>query len=227
MPIYKKVNKDFFKVWTPKMSYILGFFAADGYMTLNKRGAYFWNIQITDKKLLEDIRRTIGSNHKISVRIGKVNERPLYRLQIGSKKMYYDLLALGFNQGKTKSLAVPNVPAIYFRDFVRGYFDGDGNVWSGHIHRNRPSNTLIITVVFTSSSFQFLSEIRRRLRLFMIFKGVLSKGKGNYYRLVYSIRDSLKLHDFMYNHPILAKDDIFLQRKRIIFEKYLKIRMRP
>jgi hypothetical protein len=224
MPIYKYVNKDFFKTWTPNMAYILGFFAADGYMTKNKRRAHFWNIEITDGDLLESIKEVIQSDHKISPRPRGENELQIYRLQIGSKEMYSDLYSLGFTQGKTKSVAVPEVPAEYFRDFVRGYFDGDGCVWSGYVHRDRPRKSLVIRVIFTSCSEKFLREIRRRLRLFLIFDGVLSKGKGNYYRLTYSIRDSLKLHDFMYNHPILDTDALFLDRKRVIFENYLKMR---
>jgi len=224
MPIYKYVNKDFFKTWTPNMAYILGFFAADGYMTKNKRGAHFWDIGITDKDLLFSIKRVIQAEHKISACPRKGNEKTLYRLQIGSKEMFNDLLNLGFTQGKTKSLAVPEVPAVYFRDFLRGYFDGDGCVWSGYVHKDRRKKLLAIRTVFTSCSLRFLWEIRRRLRLFFIFNGVLSKGRGNYYRLTYSIYDSLKLHDFMYNHPILDTDALFLDRKRVIFENYLKMR---
>jgi len=52
VPVYKSVNKDFFKIWTREMAYVLGFFSADGYITINKRGGQFWCIQITDKKLL-------------------------------------------------------------------------------------------------------------------------------------------------------------------------------
>ena len=76
MPMHRAVNKDFFKRWTSKMAYVLGFFAADGYMTLNKRGAHFWNIQITDKNILEGIKKAIKSKHKIRVRSRrKRNER--------------------------------------------------------------------------------------------------------------------------------------------------------
>ena len=51
------------------------------------------------------------------------------------------------------------------------------------------------------------------------------KGKGNYYRPCYSVLDSLKLYDFMYNHPILASErDLFLVRKKIIFDRYLTMR---
>ncbi|MEK7144930.1 MAG: hypothetical protein AAB794_03715 [Patescibacteria group bacterium] len=58
MPMHRAVNQGFFKKWTPEMAYVLGFFAADGYMTLNKRGAHFWSIQITDKNILEGIKKS-------------------------------------------------------------------------------------------------------------------------------------------------------------------------
>lgn len=128
MPVYKKVNKDFFKNWSSDMAYVLGFFSADGYITVNKRGGQFWCIQITDKKLLEQIKKTVESEHKISTRIGRGNESILYRLQIGSIEMCDDLRKLSLRERKTKSLIVPNVPDKYFADFVRGYFDGDGGV---------------------------------------------------------------------------------------------------
>src|SRR3989344_4904646 len=137
MPVYKKVNKNFFKKWTHEMSYVLGFFAADGYVTLNRRGACFWSIQITDKKLLEEIRNTIESKHRITIRKGNTNNKTQYRLQIGSKEMCRDLQRLGINENKTKSMSIPCVPERYLHDFIRGYFDGDGNVWIGYIHKER------------------------------------------------------------------------------------------
>ena len=96
------------------MAYILGFFAADGYITVNKRGGQFWSIQIIDQGLLEQIKKAIGSDHKIGVRERRGNESTIYRLQIGSIEMCDDLRELGFNERKTKSLATPFVPDKYF-----------------------------------------------------------------------------------------------------------------
>jgi intein-encoded DNA endonuclease-like protein len=224
VPIYKKVNKNFFKKWTPEMAYVLGFFAADGYMTINKRGAHFWNIQVNDKELLKEIKKSIKSEHKISVKIRKrKEEKTSYRLQIGSKEMYEDLYKLGMRQNKTKSLTIPNVPDKYFSHFVRGYFDGDGHVWSGLIHKKRKTQTLIIRTVFTSCSKMFLQIIREKLEENNIQKGVLSEGKGNYYRLVYSVFGSLNLYNFMYN--TLGSSKLFLGRKKAIFERYKKLRL--
>ncbi len=227
MPIYKKVNKNFFKKWTPNMAYVLGFFAADGYITVNKRGGQFWCIQITDKELLESIKKAIKSDHKISVRLPKrLNESILYRLQIGSIEMCDDLFKLGFSERKTKSLAIPNVPRKYFSHFVRGYFDGDGNVWSGLVHKNRKTSTLIIQTIFTSCSYEFLEKIRAKLQTFDIERGVLKQGrqgKRNYYRLKYSVLNTLKLYNFMYNNIGISK--LFLKRKKDVFEKYIKMRL--
>jgi intein-encoded DNA endonuclease-like protein len=220
MPIFKKVNKDFFKKWTPEMAYVLGFFAADGYITVNRRGGQFWCIQITDKKLLKQIKKTIKSEHKISVRLHKrPEEKDLYRLQIGSVKMCNDLRNIGFNERKTKSLAVPNVPSKYFSDFVRGYFDGDGHVWIGYIHKERKTRTLVINTGFTSCSKKFLEALNEKLESLDICGGIIRKGSGNSYRLTYSVKNSLKLCDFMYNK--LGQSGLFLERKRNIFWRYI------
>jgi intein-encoded DNA endonuclease-like protein len=227
VPIYKKINKDFFKKWTPNMAYVLGFFAADGYITVNKRGGQFWCIQITDKELLENIKKVAGSDHKISVRPPrKPKESVSFRIQIGSIEMCSDLRKLGFSEKKTKSLAVPNIPKKYFSSFVRGYFDGDGNVWSGLMHKGRKTHTFVIQTVFTSCSYNFLEKIREKLGIFNIKRGVLRKGykiNANYYRLTYSVINSLKLYDFMYNG--LGTSELFLKRKKDVFENYIKMRL--
>lgn len=53
MPIYKTKNENFFKRWSSKMAYVLGFFTADGNMIKNKRDAHFIEFQITDNDLLK------------------------------------------------------------------------------------------------------------------------------------------------------------------------------
>ncbi len=204
------------------MSYILGFFAADGYITVNKRGGQFWSIDIKDRELLEKIKIVVQAEHKIGVRNRENGKYTSYRLQVGSTEMCDDLQRLGFSTRKTKNLSVPKVPDKYFHDFVRGYFDGDGNVWVGYVHKERKTKLLVLRVVFTSSSESFLNLLMHRLESFNIVSGVLSK-RDDYYRLTYSIHNALKLHDFMYNR--LYASSILLERKRRVFKKYLKMRL--
>jgi len=58
-----------------------------------------------------------------------------------------DLRKLGMKERKTKSLAVPAVPNAYLQEFVRGYFDGDGNVWVGRMNTGRDFPNLVILTV--------------------------------------------------------------------------------
>lgn len=223
MPVYKKVNKDFFKKWTPEMAYVLGFFAADGYITLNKRGGGFWCLDIAEKTHLQKIRKIIQSKHKISIRKRSGGKYTNYRLQIGSIEMCNDLENLGYFKNKTNNLSLPKVPDRYLSDFVRGYFDGDGNVWAGLVHKGRNIQTFSIQTVFTSCSNKFLEALRLRLEAAGIEKGRLRKEKGGYYRLVYSVLNSLKLYNFMYNG--LVSHSMYLFRKKVVFDRYIKLRL--
>ena len=220
MPVFKSVNKDFFKKWSRDMAYVLGFFAADGYITVNKRGGQFWCMDITDKIIIQTIKKKIESDHKISVRKRR-GKHISYRLQIGSIEMCDDLRRLGYDERKTKSLAVPNIPEKYFSDFVRGYFDGDGHMWVGYIHKERKTKTLVIQTGFTSCSNEFLEILRKRLEHFSILKGVIKQGNGNCYRLTFSVNNTLNLYKFMYNAECI-KSKLFLGRKKIIFERFIK-----
>ena len=204
------------------MAYVLGFFAADGYITVNKRGGQFWCIQITDEELLIEIKKVIQSEHKISIRKGKNKKSEFYRLQIGSIEMCDDLRKLGYSERKTKRLIIPSVPKKYLSFFVRGYFDGDGNVWVGNAHKKRKKKVITLSTMFTSCSLQFLTELHTRLSCTDILGGSIYKSKKNYSRLQYSLKDSLKLYDFMYNS--LGTSKLFLQRKKDVFEKYKKLR---
>ncbi|OHA58215.1 MAG: hypothetical protein A2571_03060 [Candidatus Vogelbacteria bacterium RIFOXYD1_FULL_44_32] len=224
MPVYKYVDKGFFKKWSPNMAYVLGFFAADGYITHNKRGAYFWCIQITDKKLLEQIKNIIKAEHKISTRPKTGSANTIYRLQIGSIEMCYDLQKLGFMERKTKNMVVPKVPLEYFPYFVRGYFDGDGNVWTGYLNKDRKQPTLAITLAFTSCSKTFLSQLWDKLKQSGVKGGSIYQSQGNYCRLQFGTADTLKIYRIMYNQSVLVKSSLFLERKRRVFDKYNKLK---
>lgn len=220
MPIYKKINKDFFKKWSHDMAYVLGFFAADGYITHNKRGASFWSIDITDKELLYSIKKVIDSDHKITERIRKNNASNIYRLQIGSKEMVKDLGLLGFNARKSSNLKVPDIPKNYIKDFIRGYFDGDGNVWVGSVHKERITQTIVIQVSFTSTSKNFLISLQKVLFGQGLNGGSIYTHKTkNFSRLSFVNKNALKIYKIMYNR----KTPLFLSRKREIFERYMRL----
>jgi len=218
MPIQKKVNKDFFKKWSSEMAYVLGFFAADGNVHTNKRGAHFFSLQITDKEIVYLFRDLLSSNHTIGKRIGTKNHKLQYRLQIGSKERCNDLRKLGVKEQKTHTMVLLNVPEKFLFDFVRGYFDGDGNVWVGQMNKQRKIKHMAIQTVFTSCSLVFFAGLKERLEMRGI-KGGLSCRKG-FFRLYYSIHGSLELYRLMYRKEI---KNLYLPRKKAVFEKFIKM----
>lgn len=202
------------------MSYVLGFFAADGCMIRNKRGACFIEFQITDKDILLKIRKLLGSNHKISKRRDVDNWKSRHRLQIGSKEYFNDLSRLGLTQRKSQTIRFPNVPKRYFADFVRGYFDGDGNVY---IYNRKDRSSPAILSGFTCGNKIYLKKLKDRLKSETgLIGGTLYRhSSSGVYRLYYSTNDSAKLYGFMYCDKY---DKLHLSRKKKVFEKFLKIK---
>lgn len=214
----KSLNKDFFKKQNPEMLYVLGFFAADGSLTINKRGGHYFSLQSKDKQIIDDIKKIMLSDHKVSERFDRRTGNSFYRIQIGSKQMCEDLMRIGFKRNKTSNLPVLNIDRDLYAYFVRGYFDGDGNIWSGTIHKERKTSHKNVLLAFTSASCEFLEKLKFDLEVIVGTTGSLFKGKKNYYRLQYSKKDALKIYEFMYN----TDTSICLQRKKRSFDKILK-----
>ena len=201
------------------MAYILGFLFADGNVIKTKRGTFFTSIYTSDRKLLYLMRTAFGSNHKISKRISDTG--CCYRIQIGSKELFADLSALGLVINKTRRMELPNIPNEYQGDFVRGYFDGDGNVWFGETHKDRKIRTMTLLTCFTSASLLFLKSLLSLLKQLGISGGsVYGSKNGNYGRLTLSTLDSLKLRKIMYNKP----SELFLSRKKLVFDRFVEMR---
>ena len=219
MPIPKLVNQNFFKTWTPEMAYVLGFFAADGNMIKNNRGAHFIAFYSTDFSIIKNVRNLLDSNHKISNKQkSKTNEKwkDCYQLQIGSKEIFKDLINLGLMPNKSLVLKMPRVPDEFLNHFVRGYFDGDGHVSPCEYQKNdRKNKSKIIIAGFTSGSKIFLEGLLSRIK-----KAEVATGGSLYltdgYHLCFSIRDSLKLYNFMYKND----GNLYLERKKSIFRHY-------
>ena len=215
-------NKDFFKEWTEEMAYVLGLMISDGYVFTNPRGSKYFGITSTDREIVEKIKRTLDSNHKVGVgRPRRAGWMTPYVLQIGSKDVVRELAEFGIVQNKSLNIALPkNIPDNYLRDFVRGLFDGDGCVWWGYSRKgDRREPTLVLQVTFTSGSENLLGPLKDKLHHALNVTGSKYCFGGGY-RLSYSIADSLQLYHFMYDD---LKDNLFLTRKKEKFDKFISI----
>lgn len=215
MPIQRSIDYRFFKKWSPRMSYVLGFFAADGNMIRNRRGAHFIAFYSCDKSILLAIRSALGSTHKLGIRRRSLPWRTAYQLQIGSKDIFSDLVKLGFMPAKSDKLRMPPVPKKFLSDFVRGYFDGDGCVYFKKLKfadRKRPR--LILQTIFTCGSRPFLLELQKILQEKGVIGGSI-RNKTRGFDLLFSHKDSVALYKFMYH--TVSVTDFYLPRKYKIF----------
>ena len=218
MPIHRTYNKLFFKRWSHNMAYVLGFLYADGNIIKTKRNTHFVSLQVMDMEIVYKIRETMRSDHKINLYKKQVKGNTAYRLQIGSKELFEDLRKLGLIANKTHRIRLPKIPEVYTKNFIRGYFDGDGSVWEGR-RKDRTKNTPVLQVVFTSCSIVFLKELFLLLKSKGLSGGSLFKVKSsNYGRLLYGTQDSLKLYRIVYN----GRYKLFLKRKKLVFERFMK-----
>ncbi len=202
------------------MAYVLGFFCADGSMFINPRGAHYIALYSNDRHIIEFIRDAIGSEHKISSKPpGRGNRKhEAYFLQLGSKEMYQDLLRLGLMPAKARRLSLPKIPGKYFAVFVRGFFDGDGNVSSGHyVRRGRRNATRVFSVRFTSASRRFLVDLAQSIKEKLSLSGFIHRGDRAWY-LGYSTLPSIQLLRFIYKDGI--KKLPILERK---YKRFLSV----
>ncbi|MDP3696491.1 MAG: LAGLIDADG family homing endonuclease [Candidatus Taylorbacteria bacterium] len=204
------------------MAYVLGYIFADGSIYKNPNGYYYLEFTSTDRELIEKVRTLMGSNHKIGFRKRSAKNpkwKDSYRLQISARDVRDDLARFGVVQNKSLVMEFPEIPRKYFSHFLRGYFDGDGNVNFGRYWR-KDGNIWrwVFTTRFISGSKSFLLGLHKFLA--GVVKGGFIYKKNRGYELTFSTHDGFALFDLMYHN---TPAEMFLKRKHDIFLKAFEI----
>lgn len=214
----KRSVENFFDTWTPDMAYVLGYFAADGSMYKNKNGSCYVSFYSCDFEILETIKEIMNINNKTERYAPRTDKHQAKgAIQVGSRKLYQRLIELGFTPNKSLILQFPLIPSEVLGHFVRGYFDGDGNIYFNI--RNEEDKLLLKPIVlarFTSGSHSFLNSLRQKIReQTMITTGSLTTRKPTHHVLGYSVKAARQLYKFMYpSHTVPC-----LKRKQEVFKK--------
>jgi hypothetical protein len=215
-----KINQKFFKIWSPDMAYILGFWFADGNIyedcfkiSQHKKDKYILNKMLKAMKATYHIRKENKNN------VG---------IQIYSQKIVDDIKKLGGKERKSLDVKFPKIPIKYLGPFVRGYFDGDGCVCISKANNN-------LSIEFTTGSKDFayglLKTIEKntnaRGKIYIkirkagekLFEGI-RKTNSTYYSVRFFNNESIKLREFIYKYG-----DFKLKRKYIKLYKIKDIRI--
>lgn len=216
------LNEFLFDKWSSDMAYVLGFWFADGYM--RKEKSYRINFVSNDKEILKKISRVLKSTNIIRKR---KNDNS-WRLTIHSKYAYGRLLKLGGFRRKSKIMTFPEVPKKYLRDFIRGYFDGDGSIFFvKYISTKNFKPRVELRSNFTSGSKVFLRKLMNILskEAGLIKKKICSYNDGCTFKLGYGMGDTVRLMKFIYYHRRLIgldrKLQVYYTAKRQIKSKLL------
>jgi DNA-binding CsgD family transcriptional regulator len=207
-------------VWSPEFAYVVGLIASDGSLQTGVNEVRFAS---TDRELADHYCRCLGlrpddvsaeqwpeaNAPQVHMRI---EDRPPYKKQwhiIFSDFAYRARLEeIGLMPQKSRTLGSLNVPDEYFRDFLRGEFDGDG-CWS----RANYSNGSSLLGIFTSGSRTFLEWLRDTLRRLAAIEKCSLRGID----LRYNGKAAEQLGRFLYYQPGLP----CLSRKRDKWEAWM------
>lgn len=200
--------------WTHDLAYAIGLLASDG--NLSSDGRHI-NLTSLDREITEYARAILAIDNAIGRKArGGSMEKKYYVLQFGSKQFYSFLQRIGLTPAKSKTLGPVNIPKQFFADFMRGCFDGDGNI-SEAIHPQ--SKLLQLRLRISSASPAFLRWLlAEHGRLWHIKGGwIYSDKKKSVGSLCFGKRDSVNILRRMYKH----KSEFYLRRKYRVAAKYL------
>jgi len=184
-------------------AYWLGFLYADGSVNWINRSM---NVSLIDKDHLIKFQEFLGSDYNIRF----IEKRNIYSLNISSISFVNDLIMHGCQTNKSKRLSYPSISDGLDRDFIRGYFDGDG-CWSTNFDKEYFYFDIVCC------SLPILEGIQQRI----ISKCSLNMHKiyhrWNSYYLRYGGPQIIRIGRYMYKGA-----NIRLDRKFKVFENFEK-----
>lgn len=200
--------------WSPEFAYAIGLLTTDGNLSSSKRHITFVS---KDKIQVENFQRCLRIKNKIGHSYSGAGNHA-YRVQFGDVSFYKFLLGIGLTPKKSLTLGKLAIPSMYFMDFLRGHFDGDGTFYSYWDKRWR-SSYMFYTELLSASKRHILWLQGTIFQLLKISGHITKSRNDSCYQLKYAKADSLKLLPAFY----YAKNTICLLRKRLKIRNALRI----
>jgi hypothetical protein len=203
-------------VWSRELAYLAGLFASDGCLLNNGRHL---NITSKDLQIIQSCQDILGKFTKIGTKIGQFQTKAYY-WQFSDVALYEFFYDAGIKPRKSTSIKEVKVPDMYWADFLRGYFDGDGTTY-GYIDK-RWTNARMYYVGFVSASNDFITWLALKNKNLINTKGHSIRNGARANTLVYAKSDSVKIYNYMYSEDTVFKK-YSLDRKRHKLEYFIKL----
>jgi hypothetical protein len=201
--------------WSPEFAYAIGLIVTDGCLS----GSKIINLTSKDKEQIQKFLYCLQVSYKIGRKSsGSEGKKKYFVVQIGDVLFCRFLNSIGITPHKSKTIGVVKLPDLYFYDFLRGHFDGDGTFYSYWDPRWRSS--FVFYTEFISASKTHIDWIRSELFNRLKISGHISKSvNSSVYQLKFAKAESLKLLPRLYYNP----EVVCLSRKRIKIEDALAV----
>lgn len=207
------LNENYFsKIDSNEKAYIIGFLYADGSISYRRLSI---GISINDIDVLVFIMNQLNYNGVIHHHM--LRGREYVTLSIYSKKMVNDLIKIGIVPNKTyMSKTIPYVKDKFISHFLRGFFDGDGSIYSSNYRKNPEYG-----ICFSSNKL-VLEDIKKILTTKNITTGKIRRRYiDNDISCMLEIKGNVNIEKM---YILLYKDtNFFLKRKYERFMKFFEI----
>ena len=230
------VKDDFFReIDSEEKAYLLGFFLADGTYSLGSgcKDSYRYQIhqQEIDQCVVEWFKNAIVPEGRIDYKEAYTdakgtNHKGTYKLRWTSKTMHKDLENFNITPRKTYDLEFEfpfeKIPNKYLWDFIRGFFDGDGQVsYSEETHQ--------FTFALYGTSEKFMNQLGEIFeKEFGVEKRIEGIQKSK--MILYTLRFSSNQNRQAFINALFSKfytnKSYFLKRKQSKLLNYLLFKYR-
>ena len=202
-------NRNIFnKIDNEEKAYWLGFIVADGYLNINK---HMLRIKLGNRDrshLIKFIKFIGGNEEMLKSEIHSETGNENFYVSLYSKEVMNDLLNLGIEQAKSGKEKVCNIDKKYYRDFIRGLWDGDG-----FIRENLSGIGLV-------GSEEVLAFVQNYFNDSLGVKPLKIYPRCNTFKIEY--RSTRKAIPLILNH-LYGDKDVALDRKKELATKIEKI----
>lgn len=207
-------DENFFKeITTEEKAYWLGFLYADGCVHDKPTGQKLVTLVVKDKEVIEKFIKALNGN------FAPLQYGEIYSVSLTSKIMFNDLCKLGCVPRKSLSLAFPIIDKEFIPHFIRGYFDGDGTVFTCNPKNYNKTNTVYKSIgIGICGTCELLSVLANHAPINIPKKD--KRKKGNiWYSSISGSKKALTFYNYLYQNAT-----VWLDRKKNKFENYFKER---